>query len=417
MKTIKHIIILAMFALPGAAFASLAGLSDVDDTILADVRYDKYYYTKWFDECFSYYPDGGVIDSTLCRFFQRHNFYGSSVAKWEHTDHRMQVKGLVAMVDKNLPPNAAASGSKLPEYLYLYQLVGRHQATMNGIEDGLDLVLLDSVRWDTATARVMELRRGWNGEFTQYIYLYEAYFDHPVYVDSDFYIFGSTNSNVHTFPGSGQWLYSTTNYVDIMDWGAGARIINKDSIEYFEDRFQGTYCRGQGGWVAIYDRQPSQMGWYTPWPDSPWGYYLPIVDQWDLDATPNDDSFGEVLGVYVPKAEGKNTYVIVARGVGAYKGSLELLVNITNGEIVKIASYEANETPGLGSKALKEEYFEQFYKKKISPDTPLFKLVITGDQCPGSQSCRCDHQVHGPVFYLFLQESPPPFVIFGGAGC
>ena len=90
---------------------------------------------------------------------------------------------------------------------------------------------------------------------------------------------------------------------------------------------------------------------------------------------PLDDSFGEVLGVYVPKAEGKNTYVIVARGVGAYKGSLELLVNITNGEIVKIASYEANETPGLGSKALKEEYFEQFYKKKISPDTPLFKLV------------------------------------------
>ena len=92
-------------------------------------------------------------------------------------------------------------------------------------------------------------------------------------------------------------------------------------------------------------------------------------------AAPMEDAEGEVLGIYVPKAEGKNVYVIVARGVGAYKGSVDLLVNITDGEIVKIAAYEANETPGLGSKALQESYFSNFYGKKISPNSPEFKLV------------------------------------------
>ena len=42
---------------------------------------------------------------------------------------------------------------------------------------------------------------------------------------------------------------------------------------------------------------------------------------------PMKEDFGEVLGVYVPKGgEEKNVYVIVARGFGAYKGSLDLLV-------------------------------------------------------------------------------------------
>ena len=90
---------------------------------------------------------------------------------------------------------------------------------------------------------------------------------------------------------------------------------------------------------------------------------------------PMKEDFGEVLGVYVPKAEGKNVYVIVARGFGAYKGSLDLLVNITDGKIVKIASYEANETPGLGSKALQDDYFEQYYGQRITSEFHGFLFV------------------------------------------
>ena len=89
---------------------------------------------------------------------------------------------------------------------------------------------------------------------------------------------------------------------------------------------------------------------------------------------PIENKGGSVLAVYVPDKP-SDVYVIVAEGTGAYKGTLQLLVNITGGKIVKIASYEANETPGLGSKALQEGYFEQYYGKKITPDFPGFALV------------------------------------------
>ena len=83
---------------------------------------------------------------------------------------------------------------------------------------------------------------------------------------------------------------------------------------------------------------------------------------------------GEVVRAFESKTE-PGVYVIEARGEGAYKGSLELLINITGGKIVKITKYDANETPGLGSKALEEVHFEQFYNKPITPDFKGFSLV------------------------------------------
>lgn len=295
-KLSKIVLILVMFVVPGMAMASVSKPYDLDDTIPADIRNPNYYYTKWFDECSSYFPNGGVVDNCFCRYYQLHCFYGDPVAKWERAKGRMRVKGLVAMVDRYTSPNAAADSIKLPEYLYLYQLVGRHYLFLQsmGIQDGLDLVLVDSVRWDTATARVMELQRGWNGEHNQYCYLYEAYFENPVYVDSDFYIFGSSNSNVLMFPGSAFYRYTPTVYVDIMDFGGGSLKDGCDIDKYYDICHD--ECHGQGGYVAITDQQNPEWGWYMPWPDSPWGYYLAIVDQWNLDAFPNDTAAGRVLG-------------------------------------------------------------------------------------------------------------------------
>ncbi len=91
---VKNIISLVLFVMPVMAFASAVKPSDVDDTIPAEVRYKDYYYTKWFDECPNFYPNGGVVDSTFCRFFEVHNFYGDPVAKWEHTNQPMKVKAL-----------------------------------------------------------------------------------------------------------------------------------------------------------------------------------------------------------------------------------------------------------------------------------------------------------------------------------
>ena len=86
---------------------------------------------------------------------------------------------------------------------------------------------------------------------------------------------------------------------------------------------------------------------------------------------------GDILGIYVPLDDKKDTFVFVAEGEGAYKGSLQILVNITNGKIAKIAKYDASETPGLGGKALEESYFKQYYGKEITPDFKGFALVKT----------------------------------------
>ena len=36
--------------------------------------------------------------------------------------------------------------------------------------------------------------------------------------------------------------------------------------------------------------------WMSDWPESPFGYYLVIVDKWDLNAEPNEVGWGDVLG-------------------------------------------------------------------------------------------------------------------------
>ena len=64
MKTIYKILsILALFIMPTMAFASTVKPCDIDDTIPAEIRYENYYYTTWFDECPNFYPNGGVVDS------------------------------------------------------------------------------------------------------------------------------------------------------------------------------------------------------------------------------------------------------------------------------------------------------------------------------------------------------------------
>ena len=62
---LKIIISLAFLALPGTLFAMRHTPSGVDDTIPAEPRCDKYYYTKWFDDCPNWRPNG-VWDSCFC---------------------------------------------------------------------------------------------------------------------------------------------------------------------------------------------------------------------------------------------------------------------------------------------------------------------------------------------------------------
>lgn len=303
MKTISKIcIILAFFAMPGVVNASMSQLCDLGDTIPAVPRCDKYYYTKWIDDCPNWCPNG-VWDSCFCFKYHMTSYVGGStnVAKWEYAhNRRMKVKGLVAMVKYYNSPtvDTAAVVQKVPEYLYLYQMTSAGHFVFQEMEDIVQLEVIDSVRWDTATARVMEFRQGWNDEYVQYCYLYEAYFDHPVWVDTDFYIVGTHNSD---YAGGGM---IPTQYLDIMDQqDYMLREKNCDINNYrfligsdgplFQDGYN---CQLPGRPYAFQDWFFPEIGWISDWPYSPVGYYLPIVDWRNLNAEPNDVGFGEVLG-------------------------------------------------------------------------------------------------------------------------
>ena len=295
-----------LFVMPGIALASTISPSDVDDTIPAEPRCDKYYYTKWFDDCPNWRPNG-VWDSCFCFKYQITRYVETAkIAKWEYAhNRRMKVKGLVAMVQNYNPPtvDTAAVVQKLPEYLYLYQMTetGRN---IQGIDIEVRLQLLDSVRWDTASARVMEFRQGWNDEYVQYCYLYEAYFEQPVWVDTDFFIVGSTNSGYNSVNSNGR---IPTVYVDIMDQQdyildnkTGCDINNYQFLigsdgPLFQDGYN---CQLPGRPYAFWAMTFSSITnyWMSDWPYSPVGYYLVIVDKWDLNAEPNETGWGEVLG-------------------------------------------------------------------------------------------------------------------------
>ena len=303
MKKIYIILILAMFVMPGIAFASTTSPSDVDDTIPAEPRCDKYYYTKWFDDCPYWHPKG-VYDSCLCFKYEFGRIFSGELAKWEYAHNgRMKVKGLAAMVNTYTPPtvDGAPGNLKNPEYMYIYQMTETGR-TIQGIDVEVRLQLLDSVRWDTATARVMEFRQGWNDEYIQYCYIYEAYFEQPVWVDTDFYIVGSMNT-----PNSNGMV--STFYVDIRDEGhymlndkTGCTVDDYSSILFCPQGaisiLQCPQCLGVGRPYAFWDFQIGPMFnyWISDWPVSPFGYYLVIVDKWDLNAEPNEVGWGDVLG-------------------------------------------------------------------------------------------------------------------------
>ena len=84
-----------LFLMQGIAFASTTRPSDLDDTIPATPRCDKYYYTKWFDDCPNWRPNG-VWDSCFCfKYHTTRYLEGPSIAKWEYAhNRRMKVKGL-----------------------------------------------------------------------------------------------------------------------------------------------------------------------------------------------------------------------------------------------------------------------------------------------------------------------------------
>ena len=230
-------------------------------------RYERYYYTKWYDECPQYY------DTAYTLFHLWPQVCNHIEIKEDYTPAPLKIKGLVAFVVKNPSNEHYIYDYRLPEYLYLYQKVG----------DSLRMV--DSVRWDTAAPKTMFWHLNAFSNTTTECYAYEAYFTKPYTVDSVFAIGGSVYSNLFYYWEETDdyldFIYRHTYYAGIEEqtcWGACRQ-----------------NCRPYGTRWYYY---PDFDEWYT-WTAGDclaYGLYQAIVDLYSLETASCDSTMGHVAG-------------------------------------------------------------------------------------------------------------------------
>ena len=244
----------------------LAGMVAIAQNDTMYDRYDRYHYTKWYDECPQFYDS--------CTRF-RMSTLGDVVAtevKEEYTPVPMKVKGLVAFVDKTSANEHSVYDYRLPEYMYLYQK----------IDDTLHLI--DSLRWDTAAPKVMCWTRNPYTQDSDCCFAYEAYFSKPYMVDSVFAIGGSTYSNDNYWweEMNDYWdlIYKHTRYVGMQEDTCWASMTHNckpyGNLRYFD----------HGQW---YDWTPHHYFRY--------GVYLAITDFYTLEVGSCDSTIGHVAGM------------------------------------------------------------------------------------------------------------------------
>ena len=246
-------------------------------------RYRNYYYTHWYDECPSYATNGYYDNGSHESFDVGQRVDAEIVAKYERTPQPLKIKGIAALlIYDNTSPNI--NPEYIPEYVGVFQLTRKthvdsillslHEAWH--VHDSM--IAVDSARWDTAQYRIMAISQGLTDTVHyQYCYVFEAYFDKPATVDSVFFLWGTTHNHRN---------YAQTLYADILPSFLNCLNVDPNDLS--------TWLRlHEGGthWSGI----PLDL-WHSPWPDNPYGYYLAIVDKFNIEVRSDNVGMGSVDG-------------------------------------------------------------------------------------------------------------------------
>lgn len=169
-------------------------------------RSPNYYYTEWYDEDSVFYvpypPYRPGTTFTIRMCFYDVAGVGNLYQGIDHyTPRPLEVKGLSCMVAQQYITGCHTDRyfyerdtGNFPEHMYIYQ--------RDSVTDSL--VMLDSVRWDTAAPKILELPRNYDtSNGSEYCYVYEAMLDKPVTVNGRFFI-ASSNRN---------WTQRDNNYI------------------------------------------------------------------------------------------------------------------------------------------------------------------------------------------------------------
>lgn len=191
----KKIILLSIALLAQLATAK----AQTFDTVTGpNGRLPGYHYTEWFDTCNAYF-DTNYPPSHFPSYEQSgaitHEHYCAQFPEWivrpEHVDHPAAITGVSVwqtdtFLDPEFHPLPHSDNPRLPEYVNILKPVGD------------TILLFDSIRWDTATAKLYKIPYNIDTATYgfKYCLLYEAHLKNPIYVDSLFYLAGTFNNNV-----------------------------------------------------------------------------------------------------------------------------------------------------------------------------------------------------------------------------
>ena len=282
----RTLIMLAM------VLAGWMGMAQALDTI--HMRSRSYYYEGWYDSCDFYQDPSNSLNwaELVTNGIEYPEQYCGRHIK---TDSPMDVKGLSCMIMiydelpyvigglrqefKHISPNRL-----LAEYLYLCLL---DSATMR-------MMVLDSVRWDTVTPKIMELPRSVDSaDGNLYCYAYEGLFDKPVRVSGDFYIFGSMRNNVRITETSSPYYTYFPGLPTIYTKVLPVRRPTSERIEFVNpccpwmDKDCIYYCHGLN--EPLNDE--NDIAWRRQ--NKPkFGPFHAIIDAWMLDVRSSDTLLG-----------------------------------------------------------------------------------------------------------------------------
>lgn len=243
------------------------------DTI--DSRYEKCYYTRWYDTCRCYL---GGQNGKYGRATNQFTNPAELIAFPNQTDAPIQLKGGLVMeiidtYESLLIRFDNLGFPRVPEYVFLYH----YDEKTNTMET------LDSARWDTVTPKIMKIPLSAVYDTFVYCYAYEAYFDSPVTVDSVFYLGLTHHNNQEAVIGSFLFRSRPVYYAKV-----GIKPCN--GCRGFDMMASGGSL---GSWMTDGQRYHDQPAYYE---GLYFGGVLPLVDMSNLDVLSANEEEGTVVG-------------------------------------------------------------------------------------------------------------------------
>ncbi len=282
-----------------ATMLSFQSFAQLSDTIPG--RYRGYHYTEWYDQCPAY-SNGGIIDSCFYEYYvaaDNHN----GTAKYEYTDHPILVRGLAALIRQQTYPYGPYLSNDIgPQYLYLLKRIDYEDTiTPPPYVRNFRMRILDSIRFDTIQPKIMAIPQAYPGIPDLCVYVYEAYFEKPIQVDSDFYIFGSSDNIIINETDYSYYTYRPFDYAAIApraQWLCSRGGSNNychplghhHTMAYFGHSNLSSIGYPQISGNDVWCQSTFQF------PDDPYGLFFAIVDHYELKLYSDSLPMGSVMG-------------------------------------------------------------------------------------------------------------------------